>query len=110
MSLRLRRDVTTCETDEALVLLDGRNGRYWQLNPTGAAVLRALLDGQAPAAIARRLARAQPVDELRATEDVEALIRRLTAARLVEQPAEKRRVEERPVEERPVEERDVGGR
>ncbi|MFF2963230.1 PqqD family peptide modification chaperone [Streptomyces sp. NPDC057963] len=37
-----------------MVLLDERDGRYWQLNSTGATVLQALLDGAGPQQIADR--------------------------------------------------------
>jgi hypothetical protein len=33
MPLRLRPDIATADTDDGLVLLDERTGRYWQLNP-----------------------------------------------------------------------------
>ncbi|MBO8185187.1 lasso peptide biosynthesis PqqD family chaperone [Streptomyces spirodelae] len=84
MSLRLRTDVTTCETDDGLVLLDARSGRYWQLNATGAAILRASLNGATPQQIAARLATRQPVTTEQATRDVQALIEQLEQARLVE--------------------------
>ncbi|HEV7451226.1 MAG TPA: hypothetical protein VGO16_07530 [Pseudonocardiaceae bacterium] len=32
MTLQLRADVSTADTDDGLVLLDERAGRYWQLN------------------------------------------------------------------------------
>lgn len=45
MPLRLRPDTATTDTDDGLVLLDECTGGYWQLNPTGADVLHALLAG-----------------------------------------------------------------
>ncbi|MET9431764.1 MULTISPECIES: lasso peptide biosynthesis PqqD family chaperone [unclassified Streptomyces] len=84
MSLRLCGDVTACDTDDGLVLLDGRRGRYWQLNTTGAAILRALLGGARPEQVAEQLARKQPVAPEQAAADIEDLIARLTGARLIE--------------------------
>ncbi|MFJ8648634.1 lasso peptide biosynthesis PqqD family chaperone [Streptomyces sp. NPDC093546] len=84
MTLRLCRDVTTCDTDDGLVLLDGRRGRYWQLNTTGAAILRALLGGARPEQVAEQLARRQPVTPEQAAADIDDLIGRLSHARLVE--------------------------
>ncbi|MGP4110995.1 lasso peptide biosynthesis PqqD family chaperone [Streptomyces sp. 4N509B] len=84
MSLRLSPDVVSCDTDDGLVLLDSRHGRYWQLNATGAAILRALLDGAGARHVAAELARRQPVSAERAARDVDALVAGLTRARLVE--------------------------
>ncbi|MBG0852147.1 lasso peptide biosynthesis PqqD family chaperone [Streptomyces spinoverrucosus] len=80
---RLRSDVTTCPTDDGMILLDERSGRYWQLNGTGALVLSALLDGATPEQIAERLAATRPVSRERAVADVTALVGQLTRAKLV---------------------------
>jgi coenzyme PQQ synthesis protein D (PqqD) len=84
MKLTLARDVTLTTIDSGAVLLDGRRGRYWQLNRSGAGVLRRLLDGEAPDAAAAGLCAVAPVDEDRARQDVQALIDALSAADLVE--------------------------
>jgi hypothetical protein len=83
---RLRADVSACPTDDGMVLLDERTGRYWQLNNTGAAVLHALLDGATPEQITDRLAAARPVTRQRAAADVTALLVALTRAKLVTMP------------------------
>ncbi|MEU2872764.1 lasso peptide biosynthesis PqqD family chaperone [Streptomyces olivoreticuli] len=80
---RLRADVTCCTTEDGMVLLDERTGQYWQLNATGAAVLRALLDGFTPEQITDRLTQTRPVDRDRAAADVTALVDELTRAGLV---------------------------
>ncbi len=80
---RLRTDVACCPTDEGMVLLDERDGRYWQLNATGATVLRALLDGASPQQIADRLTATRPVPRDRAAADVAALLDRLIRCGLV---------------------------
>lgn len=84
MKLRLARDVSLTDVDSGAVLLDGRHGRYWQLNASGSAVLRRLLDGQTPEAIALGLAGMAPVSGDEAQRDVLALIEVLRASRLVE--------------------------
>ncbi|GHD56510.1 lasso peptide biosynthesis PqqD family chaperone [Streptomyces sp. NPDC059340] len=84
MKLTLARDVTLTVVDTGAVLLDGRRGRYWQLNHSGAGVLRQLLDGQAPDAAAAGLCAAAPVSDDQARQDVQALIDALSAAKLVE--------------------------
>lgn len=84
MSLRLRPDVTTTDTDDGLVLLDERTGRYWQLNTTGAVVLRALLEDHRTERIAQDLAARYHVDIGQAHHDITALTEHLHAAKLVE--------------------------
>ncbi|MFC5720449.1 lasso peptide biosynthesis PqqD family chaperone [Streptomyces gamaensis] len=83
---RLRADVTTCSLDDGMVLLDERTGRYWQLNGTGALVVRALLHGATPEQISERLADTRPVSRERAAADVAVLIDRLTRAKLLIAP------------------------
>ncbi|MEV0264819.1 lasso peptide biosynthesis PqqD family chaperone [Streptomyces sp. NPDC050617] len=80
---RLRRDVSACATDDGMVLLDERAGRYWQLNTTGALILNTLLDGATPQQTAHRLATTHPVTHERALTDVTALIDHLTQEHLV---------------------------
>ncbi|MEV5880679.1 lasso peptide biosynthesis PqqD family chaperone [Streptomyces sp. NPDC052101] len=80
---RLRADVSACATGEGMVLLDERSGRYWQLNATGALVVRALLEGATPEQVAERLAATRPVTPERAAADVTALVGQLVRERLV---------------------------
>ncbi|GLZ31657.1 hypothetical protein Lesp02_38450 [Lentzea sp. NBRC 105346] len=82
MSVRLRADVSTTDTDNGAVLLDLRSGRYWQLNPSAAMVLRALLDGGVEDAV-RRLTEAYAVPVERARDDAGALLDQLVRAGLV---------------------------
>ncbi|MDN3025986.1 lasso peptide biosynthesis PqqD family chaperone [Streptomyces sp. S.PB5] len=80
---RLRADVSACAVDDGMVLLDERVGRYWQLNGTGALVVRSLLDGATPAQIVERLAATRPVTRERVAADVTALVSHLVRERLV---------------------------
>ncbi|WP_151485132.1 lasso peptide biosynthesis PqqD family chaperone [Streptomyces albicerus] len=80
---RLRADVSACAADDGMVLLDERDGLYWQLNSTGAIVVQSLLDGATPEQIAERLAATRPVTRERATADVTALVSHLVRERLV---------------------------
>jgi hypothetical protein len=82
--LHLRSDIATTDTDDGLVLLDERTGRYWQLNLTGAHVLHALLDGHHPDHIARDLAIRYRIDPQQAQHDVAALTDHLHAANLIQ--------------------------
>jgi hypothetical protein len=81
--VRLHPDVVTTDTDDGTVLLNGRTGRYWQLNPTGAHVLRQLLDGHSPDRITADLAGRHRLDTQRAEQDVTAVIEQLRTAKLV---------------------------
>lgn len=83
MTVQLRVDVSTADTGDGAVLLDERAGRYWQLNLTGAAVLRLLLEGTAVHQIAQILADRYPVSPEQAAADVAALLERLRVAGLV---------------------------
>ncbi len=84
MPLRLRPDIVTTETDDGLVLLDERTGRYWQLNPSGAHVLHALVAGQHPDNIAAGLVTRYRIDLAQAHADIAALTDQLHTATLVE--------------------------
>jgi coenzyme PQQ synthesis protein D (PqqD) len=84
--MRLRRDIAVSETADGLLLRDERKGRDWQLNATGAFVLRALLAGRAGEQVTQSLARRRHIDPGEARRDVTALTDYLHAARLVETP------------------------
>lgn len=83
MPPRLRNDIATTATDDGLVLLDERTGRYWQLNSTGAYVMHALAEGHCPDHIAQHLATCYHIGFPEAKSDVIALIDRLSAAKLL---------------------------
>jgi hypothetical protein len=84
MELKLRNGVSVAETDYGVMLLDEDSGQYWNLNPTGALVLRTLLDGRTPAQAALELTEQFSVDEQSASTDVEMLVGELRSAGLVE--------------------------
>jgi Coenzyme PQQ synthesis protein D (PqqD) len=84
VKLTLARDVTVTAVESGAVILDGRRGRYWQLNESGAAVLRMLLEGADPAATAASLFSEALVTDEQARHDVQALVDSLSAAMLVE--------------------------
>jgi Coenzyme PQQ synthesis protein D (PqqD) len=83
MTVRLRADVSTADTGAGMVVLDERAGRYWQLNQTGALVLRLLLDGVAPRQIAQTLAQRRAVHTEQAAADVTTFLAQLRTAGLV---------------------------
>lgn len=83
MTLALAPHVCATVTEDGMVLLDERTGRYWQLNGTGAAVLRHLLDGSTVDAAAARLRERHPDAADRIAADVAGLLDSLHAAKLV---------------------------
>ncbi|MBO3737425.1 lasso peptide biosynthesis PqqD family chaperone [Actinoplanes flavus] len=83
MSPRLHPDLTTADTEYGTVLLDQRDGRYWQLNPSAALIMRVLTEGGDRDRAADTLLDAFDVDRDRALHDVDAVLTELTAAGLV---------------------------
>lgn len=79
----LSRDVLVTGVKDESVILDGRRGRYFQLNATGTAALTLLLDGVRPEQAAARIAEGSGASGERVFQDVLALIDALRRARLV---------------------------
>jgi hypothetical protein len=84
MTLRLRADVSMVDDAGSAVLLDEHTGRYFQLNSTGATVVRGLLQGHSVDDTARQLAERYPVAADRALADVISILDQLADARLVD--------------------------
>lgn len=84
MALKLRPGVFDAETEYGIVLLDGDSGEYFDLNGTGALVLRTLLAGGTAGQAAQALTKEYGVGLDDATRDVEELLTDLRTARLVE--------------------------
>lgn len=83
MSYALRTGVSTAETDHGVALLDERDGEYFTLNPTGALVLRTLLDGGSQGDAVTRLTTEYDVDADTAAQDVTQLVGALESAGLL---------------------------
>jgi hypothetical protein len=83
MTITLAPDVTATDVEDGLVLLNQRNGRYWQLNPSGARTLRLLLDGHSAEQAAALLTERSPGAAPRALTDVRNLLQALRKATLV---------------------------
>jgi hypothetical protein len=83
MSYTLRTGVSTAETDHGVALLDERDGEYFTLNPTGALVLRTLLDGGSQGDAVTRLTTEYDVDADTAAQDVTQLVGALESAGLL---------------------------
>jgi Coenzyme PQQ synthesis protein D (PqqD) len=85
MTLNLRDGVSTADTDYGIALLDQDSGEYWNLNPTGALVLRTLLKGGTSADAVQALVERYDVDADSASRDVQDLLGGLHSAGLVAQ-------------------------
>jgi Coenzyme PQQ synthesis protein D (PqqD) len=85
MTFALLPHVSVSETDDGMVLLDEKTGRYWQLNGTGGTVLRLLLDGRTRDEVVTELSSAYPGAGERISADVTALLDGLRDARVVRQ-------------------------
>jgi hypothetical protein len=85
MALKLRTGVFEAETEYGIVLLDGDNGEYFDLNGTGALVLRTLLSGATAGQAAQALTDEYAVDLDDATRDVADLLTHLRTAQLIEE-------------------------
>ena len=85
MTLNLRDGVSTADTDYGIALLDEDSGEYWNLNPTGALVLRTLLAGGTSTDAAQALVERYDVDVGSASRDVQDLLGGLHSAGLVAQ-------------------------
>jgi len=83
MTLNLRNGVSTADTDYGIALLDEDSGEYWNLNPTGALVLRTLLAGGTSADAVQALVERYDVDADSASRDVQDLLGGLHSAGLV---------------------------
>ncbi|WP_030301136.1 lasso peptide biosynthesis PqqD family chaperone [Streptomyces katrae] len=82
MPLRFGADVSTADTDYGTVLLDERNGQYWELNPTGTLVVQTLMGGGDEAAAADALVAEFDIDRSQAEQDIAALVTELRASGL----------------------------
>lgn len=85
MTLNLRDGVSTADTDYGIALLDEDSGEYWNLNPTGALVLRTLLAGGTSADAVQALVERYDIDVDSASRDVQDLLGGLHSAGLVAQ-------------------------
>jgi hypothetical protein len=74
--------VSTLDTDDGLVLLDERSSKYYQLNSSGAVVLRALLEDGSTEAVVRTLCE-RPHQTDRIATDVAAVVEHLRTVGLI---------------------------
>jgi hypothetical protein len=83
MTFALNPDVSISEAEDGMVLLDQRSGRYWQLNVTGARIVRLLLDGRTTGDVVDELRAKHPDGGDQVATDVAGLLDHLRRAELV---------------------------
>jgi hypothetical protein len=84
MTLTLSHHVTIVDAEHhGMVLLDERTGTYYQLNATGAEVVRALREGDGPDSAVAALRRRHPQAAERIAGDVEQLVQTLREAQVI---------------------------
>jgi Coenzyme PQQ synthesis protein D (PqqD) len=83
MTVTLHRYISTTDTDDGMVLLDERIGRYFQLNASGSLVLGALINGAEVPQVARLLTQHYTISHERAVADITALIDHLHTAGVI---------------------------
>ncbi|MFF8288958.1 lasso peptide biosynthesis PqqD family chaperone [Streptomyces sp. NPDC016309] len=83
MTMTLRPDVVTAETEYGMALLDQSSGEYYTLNPTAALIVRALLDGTTTDQAVTVLTEKYDVSAQEVEEDITRILQELRAARLL---------------------------
>ncbi|MEU0566540.1 lasso peptide biosynthesis PqqD family chaperone [Nonomuraea sp. NPDC005983] len=83
MAWHLPAHVTFTKTDTGAVLLDSRRSRYWQTNDTAAIVLDRLMQGADVESAVADLCTRYPDSAEQITADVQNMLGKLAAAKLV---------------------------
>ncbi|MDT0453176.1 lasso peptide biosynthesis PqqD family chaperone [Streptomyces hesseae] len=81
--LNLRQDVSVAVVEDGMVLLDGRSGRYYQVNDSGALVLGVLIEGGGEEEAADALTERYGVARGQALADIDKIVRRLCSTGLM---------------------------
>ena len=84
--IKLRLGVVRQAVGEVLMLMDANQGRYLELNETGALILNALLAGANAQQAAEQLSAIYQVSVTQALDDVSKLTDDLIEAQLMEMP------------------------
>jgi len=82
--IKLRQGVVQQAVGDVLMLMDAKQGRYLELNETGAVILNALLEGATAEQAAAQLSASYQVGHSQALKDVNKLTDDLMAAQLLD--------------------------
>ncbi|WP_063125841.1 lasso peptide biosynthesis PqqD family chaperone [Nocardia fusca] len=83
--MRIAEHVSTAETNDGLVLLDGRAGTYWEMNLTGRLVIETIQRGEPLEDLPGKISAQFDVDPQRVETDIGAVLAHLIAEGLVAQ-------------------------
>jgi Coenzyme PQQ synthesis protein D (PqqD) len=86
IKMQMREGVVQQAVGNVLMLMDAKQGRYLELNETGALIVNALLAGASAQQAAAQLSASYQVSTAQALEDVSKLTDELVKAQLVEMP------------------------
>ncbi|XQE90663.1 lasso peptide biosynthesis PqqD family chaperone [Streptomyces microflavus] len=81
--MKLRKGIAVTTTEYGGVLLDEKDGSYWQLNDTSIIVVETLATGQAPEAAVERIVAEFDVERGEAEADVAQLTQQLVEAKIL---------------------------
>lgn len=81
--MKLRKGIAVTTTEYGGVLLDEKDGSYWQLNDTGVIVVGTLASGHTPEIAVERILADFDVERAEAEADVAELTRQLVEARIL---------------------------
>ncbi len=83
MTVKFRKGIAVTTTEYGGVLLDEKDGSYWQLNDTSIIVVETLAAGQAPEAAVERIVAEFDVERGEAEADVAQLTQQLVEAKIL---------------------------
>ncbi|MEW2189790.1 lasso peptide biosynthesis PqqD family chaperone [Streptomyces microflavus] len=81
--MKLRKGIAVTTTEYGGVLLDEKNGSYWQLNDTSIIVVETLAAGRTPEAAVERIVAEFDVERAEAEADVAQLTQQLVEAKIL---------------------------
>lgn len=83
MTVKLRKGIAVTTTEYGGVLLDEKDGSYWQLNDTSIIVVETLAAGRTPEAAVERIVAEFDVERGEAEADVAQLTQQLVEAKIL---------------------------
>ncbi|MBK5997097.1 MULTISPECIES: lasso peptide biosynthesis PqqD family chaperone [Streptomyces] len=81
--MKLRKGIAVTTTEYGGVLLDEKDGSYWQLNDTSIIVVETLAAGRTPEAAVERIVAEFDVERAEAEADVAQLTQQLVEAKIL---------------------------
>ncbi|MBK3586315.1 lasso peptide biosynthesis PqqD family chaperone [Streptomyces microflavus] len=81
--MKLRKGIAVTTTEYGGVLLDEKDGSYWQLNDTSIIVFETLAAGRTPEAAVERIVAEFDVERAEAEADVAQLTQQLVEAKIL---------------------------